>query len=124
MGLNFTVFTNEISGYGSYGYSDYITNNTKASAQVYMIDTDEDDSTYDTFIKDDVVSANFTNDQRSIGSSWRNGGGPGSLPSLKDNVFYVVNDTDGNLYKLKFLAFTNADGERGYPEFVYSLLDK
>lgn len=122
--LNFTVFTNEISGYGSYGYSDYITNNTKASAQVYMIDTDEDDSTYDTFTKDDVVSANFTNDQRSIGSSWRNGGGPGSLPSLKDNVFYVVNDTDGNLYKLKFLAFTNADGERGYPEFVYSLLDK
>lgn len=25
-----------------------------------------------------------------IGSSWRNGGGPGTLPSLKDNVFYIV----------------------------------
>lgn len=121
--LNFTVFTNEIPGYGSYGYSDYVTNNTKASAQVYMIDTDVENSSYDTFTKDDVVSANFTNDQRGIGSSWRNGGGPGTLPSLKENVFYVVNDTDGNLYKLKFLAFTNANGERGYPEFVYSLLE-
>ena len=121
--LNFTVFTNEIPGYGSYGYSDYVANNTKASAQVYKVDTDVDSSTYDTFTKADVVVANFTNDQRNIGSSWRNGGGPGSLPSLKENVFYIINDTDGNLYKLKFLAFTNADGERGHPEFVYSLLE-
>ncbi|WP_405604533.1 HmuY family protein [Polaribacter sp. Asnod1-A03] len=121
--LNFTVFTNEITGYGSYGYSDFITNNTKANAQVYMIDTEVDAYTYDTFTLTDVATSNFTTDQRSIGNSWRNGGGPGSLPSLKDNVFYVVNDTDGNLYKLQFLALTNADGERGYPEFIYSLLE-
>ncbi|MCG1036924.1 HmuY family protein [Polaribacter sargassicola] len=121
--LNFTIFTNEITGYGSYGYSDFITNNVMASAQVYMIDTEVDAFTYETFTLADVVTTNFTTDQRSIGSSWRNGGGPSSLPSLKDNVFYVVNDTDGNLYKLKFLALTNADGERGYPEFIYSLLE-
>lgn len=30
--LNFTVFTNEISGYGSYGYSDYVVNNVKQNA--------------------------------------------------------------------------------------------
>ncbi len=121
--LNFTVFTNEIPGYGSYGYSDYVTNNTKADAKVYMIDTDDASFTYENFSLTDVVNSNFTNDQRGVGSSWRNGGGPGSLPSLKDNVFYVVNDTDGNLYKLQFLALTNADGERGYPEFIYSLLE-
>ncbi|WP_147677667.1 HmuY family protein [Algibacter pacificus] len=120
--LNFTVFTNEIEGYGSYGYSDFVVNNVKADAKVYMIDTDIDAFTYADFALTDVVDANFTNDQRSVGSSWRNGGGPGSLPSLKDHVFYVVSDTDGNLYKLKFLALTNADGERGYPEFIYSLL--
>jgi len=120
--LNFTVFTNEIAGFGSYGYSDFVVNNVKANAQVYMVDTDVDAFTYADFALTDVVYANFTNDQRSIGSSWRNGGGPSSLPSLKDNVFYIVNDTDGNLYKLQFLALTNADGERGYPEFVYSLL--
>lgn len=121
--LNFTVFTNEIEGYGAYGYSDFVVNNTKANAQVYMIDTEVDNTlTYANFTLNDVVEANFTTDQRSIGSSWRNGGGPGSLPSLKTNVFYIVNDTDGNLYKLQFLALTNADGERGHPEFVYSLL--
>lgn len=121
--LNFTVFTNEIAGYGAYGYADFVTNNTKANATAYMIDTEVDTYTYENFTLANVVDANFSyNDQRAIGSSWRNGGGPGSLPSLKDNVFYIVNDTDGNLYKLQFLALTNEAGERGHPEFVYSLL--
>ena len=121
--LNFTVFTNEIEGYGSYGYSDFVVNNAKANAQVYMIDTEvETDLNYDNFTLANVDASKFINDQRGVGSSWRNGGGPGALPSLKDNVFYVMSDTDGNLYKIKFLALTNADGERGHPEFVYSLL--
>ena len=91
---------------------------------MYTIDTEvETGLSYDSFTLEDVVDANFVyNDQRGIGSSWRNGGGPGVEPSLKDNVFYIVNDTDGNLYKLKFLALTNESGERGHPEFVYALL--
>lgn len=121
--LNFTVFTNEITGYGAYGYSDFIINNAKTDASAYMIDTEVDTVlNYDNFTLANVVDANFSDDQRSIGSSWRNGGGPGTQPSLKDNVFYIVNDTEGNLYKLKFLALTNDSGERGHPEFVYSLL--
>ncbi|HNQ26654.1 MAG TPA: HmuY family protein [Aquaticitalea sp.] len=121
--LNFTVFTNIIEGYGAYGYADFVANNTKGNALVYMVDSEvETTLTYDNFTLADVVDANFTTDQRNIGASWRNGGGPGSLPTLKDNMFYIVNDTDGNLYKLKFLALTNQAGDRGYPEFVYSLL--
>jgi hypothetical protein len=125
--LNFTVFTNEVfagpDSYGAYGYTDFVVNNSKGDVQAYMIDSDvETDLTYANFTLSDVIDSNFNNDQRSIGSSWRNGGGPSSEPSLKDNVFYVVNDTDGNLYKLKFLALTNDSGERGHPEFVYSLL--
>ena len=120
--LNFTIFTNLIPTAGPYVYPDYVVNNTKANAKVYMIDTEVESYTYQNFTLSDVDNANFSDDQRSIGSSWRNGGGPGSLPSLKENVFYIVNDTDGNLYKLKFLALTNTAGERGYPEFVYSIL--
>ncbi|GGG37980.1 HmuY family protein [Bizionia arctica] len=125
--LNFTVFTNEVfagpDSYGAYGFTDFVVNNSKANAQAYMIDTEvETDLTYNNFTLGDVIDSNFSNDQRSIGSSWRNGGGPSSEPSLKTTVFYVVNDTDGNLYKLKFLALTNESGERGHPEFAYSLL--
>ncbi|MGG6232010.1 HmuY family protein [Tenacibaculum sp. SDUM215027] len=120
--LNFTVFTNEIEGYGAYGYSDFVINNIKSNVKVYMINTETEDFTYEAFVLADVSTELFSNDQRGIGSSWRNGGGPGSLPSLKENVFYVLEDTDGNIYKIKFLAMTNDAGERGYPEFVYSLL--
>ena len=122
--LNFTVFTNEIEGYGSYGYSDFVVTNTKGGAISYMIDADATDYTYENFTLADIATIAFDNDQRNIGSTWRNGGGPGSLPSLRNNVFYIVNDTNGNYYKLKFLAMFNADGERGHPQFEYSLLEE
>lgn len=123
--LNFTVFTNEIQGFGSYGFTDFVINNSKIGAKVYGIDTTEEENlfTYDNFTIADVNTSQFEDDQRAIGSSWRIGGGPNALPTLKEGIFYVVNDTDGNLYKLKFIAFTNEAGERGYPQFVYKLLE-
>ena len=125
--LNFTAFTDEVftgpDSYGAYYYGDFVASNNKSNVSAYMIDTEVNtELSYDTFTLENVSASNFSNDQRTIGKSWRNGGGPDALPSLKDDVFYIVNDTDGNLYKLKFLALFNADGERGYPEFVYSLL--
>ncbi|GAA4233702.1 hypothetical protein GCM10022291_11390 [Postechiella marina] len=125
--LSFTTFTDEVfigtDSYGPYFYSDFVVTNKKQNTKVYMVDNElQTDLSYENFTLADIDNTKFSSDQRSIGSSWRNSGGPGSLPSLKTNVFYIVNDTDGNLYKLQFIALTNADGERGYPEFVYSLL--
>ncbi|MEM5564228.1 HmuY family protein [Psychroserpens sp. AS72] len=127
--LNFTVFTDEVfagpDSYGAYIYADFVTSNNLQNVGIYMIDTEVDTQfSYDNFTFLDVDDFNFSTDQRTIGSTWRNGGGPGALPSLKENVFYIVNDANGNYYKLKFLALTNPDGERGYPEFVYSLLEE
>lgn len=126
--LNFTVFTDEVfagpDSYGAYIYADFVASNNLENVGIYKIDTDVDAYTYDDFSYLDIDNSSFSNDQRGIGSSWRNGGGPGSLPSLKENVFYIVNDANGNYYKLKFLALTNPDGDRGYPEFVYSLLEE
>ena len=76
--------------------------------------------TYDNFTFADVDTESFGTDQRAIGSSWRD-----VFDGITvDGVFYIVKDTDGNFYKLQFLALTNAAGERGYPEFVYSLLQE
>lgn len=125
--LNFSVFTDEVfagpDSYGAYIYADFVASNNLENVGIYMIDTEENtELSYDNFTLLDVDTFNFSTDRRTIGSSWRNGGGPGAAPSLKDNVFYIVKDTDGNLYKLQFLALTNPEGVRGYPEFVYSLL--
>lgn len=121
--LNFTVFSNIIPGAGAYGYSDFVVNNIKSGVKVYMIDSAVDTNlNYDNYAFGDVDESKFTNDQRGIGASWRNGGGPNTLPTLKENNFYIVKDASGNLYKLKFLALTNEAGERGYPQFIYALL--
>lgn len=124
--LNFTTFTNYFAyqgGFITYYFADFVTSNIHGGTQVYEVLTST--STYDAFTVNNVVDANFwasTADQRIIGSAWRNGGGPSSGPSVKDDRFYVVKDAAGNYYKLKFLALTNDAGERGYPVFEYALL--
>lgn len=124
--LNFTTFTNYLAGATevTYGYSDFIVSNMKGGTQVYQVLVAEGGS-YADFTKAKVVEANFAvsaKDQRAIGSSWRSGGGPGSLPSIKTDRFYVIKDASGNYYKVKFLAMTNDAGERGHSTLEYSIL--
>lgn len=118
--LNFTVFTNEIVGSGSYGYSDFVINNLKAGVKVYRVNNSGGASgiNYNTYQLADVQDSNFVNDQRVIGAEWRdvfNG-------SAFTDRFYVVKDVDNNYYKIRMLAFRNEGGVRGYPKFEYKLL--
>lgn len=129
--LNFTTFTNYIPSQDAdkkpievtYGYADFITTNSKGGTQVYQVLTSA--KTYEAFVKADVVDANFTvsvTDQRVIGANWRNGGGPGTLPSIRTDRFYIVKDAAGNYYKVKFLTMTNDAGVRGNTTLEYAML--
>lgn len=125
--LNFTTFTNYLQAGPTavtYGYSDFITTNVKGGTKVYQVLV-ADGGSYEAFTKTNVVENNFTvssTDQRIIGSNWRAGGGPGSLPSVRTDRFYVVKDVAGNYYKIIFRAMTNELRERGYPTLEYALL--
>lgn len=116
--LCFTVFTNIINGSGSYGFSDGVLHNRKGEVVAYSVNTD--DIEYDDFSAANVVSGNFQQDQRAIGSSWRNVFNEDKV--LIDTIFYIIKDPNENIYKLKFTALLNENGERGYPEFKYKLL--
>lgn len=122
----FTTFTNYLNAGTevTYGYSDFITTNMKGGTKAYQVLTSE--FTFDAFVKANIVEANFTTsatDQRIIGSNWRNGGGPSTLPSVKTDRFYVIKDVAGNYYKVKFLAMTNDAGVRGNPTIQYAILN-
>ncbi|MDX6182292.1 HmuY family protein [Flavobacterium sp. Fl-77] len=125
--INFTTFTNYTPYNGqdvTYGYSDFITTNSKGGTLAYQVVV-TDAVTYANFTKASVVEANFTvsaTDQRVIGANWRIGGGPTTLPSVRTDRFYVVKDASGNYYKVKFLAMTNQAGERGHAAFEYAIL--
>ncbi|WP_394773342.1 HmuY family protein [Flavobacterium sp.] len=124
--LNFTVFTNYLNA-GSevtYGYSDFITTNSKSGTQAYQVLATAD-VTYAAFTKASVIETNFAasaTDQRIIGANWRSGGGPTTLPSVRTDRFYVVKDAAANYYKVKFLAMTNDAGERGHVTLEYAIL--
>lgn len=127
--LNFTTFTNFVDNAGTevpYYYPDFIVTNVKGGARSYQVLTEE--FSYDAFTKANVVEANFTDDQRNIGSNWRSTSimGPNGFPVsqfvLKTDRFFVVKDPAGNLYKLKMTGGANEAGERGFPQFEYKLL--
>ena len=114
--LCFTVFTNVLNGAGSYGFSDFSFHNRKANALVYRVNTS--DLQYDNFDVNNIIELNFSRDLTTIGSTWRNV----FDGTAYDDRFYIIRDPNGNNYKLRFLALTNNDGIRGYPEFEYKLL--
>jgi len=117
----FTVFTNEFPGYGTYVYSDFIVSNNLQNVKAYEVSTE--DFTFEDFTKADIIESDFNTTQRAIGSSWRVGGGPGMLPQVKTDKFYILKDTEGRNYKVKFLSLTNVEGERGNVQFEYTLLE-
>ncbi|MGO2295045.1 MAG: HmuY family protein [Psychroflexus halocasei] len=116
--INFTVFTNLIEDAGSYGYSDFVLHNRKAGAKAYKAD-EISSLTYNEFSLNDIDQNAFKVDQRAIGESWRDV----FSGQVFQSPFYVVQDPNGNYYKLRFLSLTNQDGDRGYPKFEFKLLE-
>lgn len=120
--LCFTVFTEveelNATELTAYGYSDYVVTNLHAPTRAYRVSTD--DFSYKKFTAKDVVEANFETDQQTIGSSWRKVTPPDRI--LFHDIFYVVEDSAGNVYKLRFTALMDENGIRGNPKFEYELL--
>ena len=115
--LNFTVFTNEIVGSGSYGYSDFVVNNLKAGVKVYRVNS-TNPLAFSAFSKANIDDSKFTDDQRIIGADWRDV----FTGSAATDRFYILKDVDGNYYKIRMTAFVNEGGVRGYPQFEYKLV--
>jgi len=110
-------------------YSDYALTNNLGGTEVYGIFTQELDKAsntyvptnepaYETFTRADIDESKFKdsdNDRTVIDSHWRS-----VFPRkrLIPGVYYIIKDSDGNIYKLKFTRFLSESGERGYPKFT------
>lgn len=127
--LNFTTFTNTFA-FGTseipYFYSDFILHNSRGGATAYSVSTDN--YNYEAFSLSDVDYTLFATDQTTIGATWRSTSvtGPNGVPVSEfvvfTNLFYVIKDAQGNIYKLRMTQGVLENGERGHPKFVYQLL--
>ena len=122
--ISFTVFVNSIDGAGSYIYSDFVTNNILGGVAAYQVTVPAGSNSnefYNNFKSENIDTSKFSyDDHRTIGSSWRLLGPGGG--SMYGDRFYVVRDSEGVYYKIKFIGFTNVGGERGHPQFEYKPL--
>lgn len=121
----FTVFTNTITGAGSYIYADFVTINNVGGAGAYEVKVTAPASgveAYNNFKAADIDQSKFIyNDQRVIGANWRNPVGVNGLEVYGDR-FYVIKDAEGYYFKLRFTRLTNTAGERGRPQFEFKPL--
>ncbi|RZL49370.1 MAG: hypothetical protein EOP00_07140 [Pedobacter sp.] len=105
-----------------YGFSDLVFINNLAgvsAAQVAVTAT----KTYASFAEADLAAVTFATNRDVIGSTWRNT--TGAAIGVRTDVFYVVKDGSGNVYKLKFNSFISNDGgTRGKPVIEYKLVKK
>lgn len=116
-------FTNVVNfGYNvPYAYNDYVIINRNQTEVAEVLVASE--VTYSAFTLSDAQALTLTSAQNAIGSNWRNGGSQTTSPSLKEDRFYVIKDSEDNYYKLKFTSmYSSENGERGYASIQYDLL--
>ncbi|MFN8334120.1 MAG: HmuY family protein [Cyclobacteriaceae bacterium] len=120
--IAYTTFMNQTNlgeGFIPYMFNDFIIQNREGVQTVQLLVSNVGE--YADFDAADLTGITFGTAQNTIGSGWRNGGGPSTPPSLRMDRFYLVKDADGNVYKVKFTALTT-DGERGRPAIEYALV--
>jgi len=97
----------------------------QANMKIAAVETGTDIS-YENFTLVDANGLQLQQNRLGIGSSWRAFDFASFMYNVKDNIFYVIEDADGNLYKLAFTRMLCLEvacaGDRGYPEFTYELL--
>jgi hypothetical protein len=128
--LCFTVFTNTIPGAGSYVYADFVNNNNVGGVGAYEVKVTAPATgveAYNNFKTSDIDQSKFIfNDHTVIGANWR---GTASGPEVYGDRFYIIKDSDGYYFKLRFTRLTKANsdnegvaGERGFSSFEYKPL--
>lgn len=122
----FTVFNNVIPVLGTYIFSDFVLSNTLSNVASYEVIGDplSIENQYNQFSSSSVNPSLFIeNDQTSIGANWRvTVDGTVSTPVINSDRFYVIKDSEGAFYKLRFISMLNESNQRGYPLFEYEAL--
>ncbi|PWJ44304.1 HmuY family protein [Sediminitomix flava] len=103
-------------------YKDYIIQNQ--GVKVALIDELETSVDFASFTEVDLETLNpeFSSSRTTIGSSWRVFDFSTYTYTITPNQFYLIEDLDGNVVKMRITAMLNTEGERGYQQFEYTEL--
>jgi hypothetical protein len=122
--IEWTLATYKANALLPYTYSDFVIINFLGGVTAAEVLTST--VSYAAFAEANLTGVTFLGTRDAIGSNWRvTSPAAGSVAGVKTDRFYVVKDPAGNVYKLKFVSFTNTDsGVRGKPVIEYKLVKK
>lgn len=105
-----------------YGFSDLVFINSLAGVSAAQVSTTV--KAYATFTEADLSGITYSTARDVIGPNWRNT--TGASAGIKTDIFYLIKDSAGNIYKLKFVSMGlgSDGGERGRPVIEYKLVKK
>lgn len=103
-----------------YAFSDLVFINKQGGVEAAEVLTSA--VAYDAFAESNLSAITFSKDRDVIGSKWR--ATQGTI-GVKTDRYYLIKDSAGNIYKLRFLSFHADDGGvRGKPKLEYKLVKK
>ncbi|ARS39738.1 hypothetical protein CA265_08790 [Sphingobacteriaceae bacterium GW460-11-11-14-LB5] len=107
--------------YLPYAFSDLVFINNLGGTSAAIV-TITDTKTYASFSESNIAGETFLTNRDAIGSGWRS---TQPATGVNTKVFYLIKDTAGNVYKLKFISMGAGDaGTRGKPVIEYKLIKK
>ncbi|MDP2174775.1 MAG: HmuY family protein [Bacteroidota bacterium] len=119
--LEFTKYKHIFYNYGPNPFPYLVTGVLSNSNQVEVaMDTT---TNYDNINANDLSKYQFTKNRNGIGFEWKSFDFSSSFVfSVNNKNTYIIKDTDGKHYKLRFLDFYNEQRVKGYPKFEFILI--
>ncbi len=77
------------------------------------------DSTYNLITLDSIPNYTFSSDRNTIGHDWKYYDLDAGVYLMRYRNTYLIKSRNDYYFKLRFTSFTNASGEKGYPEFEF-----
>ena len=74
-------------------------------------------NTFSDIIFSNINNYTFNNNQDIIGYNWKLYDFDNGYYIIKSNISYIIKNTEGRYYKLRFIDFYNDIGVKGYPTF-------
>ncbi|MBG65242.1 MAG: hypothetical protein CMP73_01110 [Flavobacteriales bacterium] len=70
-----------------------------------------------------ILNYTFSNNQNIIGYNWKEYNFESQYYYVKDYISYIIKDSKGRYFKLRYIDFYNSIGEKGAPMFEYQLFN-
>jgi hypothetical protein len=72
--------------------------------------------------EDLITNYTFNSNQNIIGYNWKEFNFDTQYYSVREDINYIIKDSQGRCFKFRFVEFYNSEGEKGAPMFEYKLL--